>query len=77
MSRRRHRERETFPMPAADEFISGYPLALRFPQSLRRAVEIAASERSTSVAGFLEQILLEKLVRLGLIETRRATDEDD
>ena len=77
MSRRRHRERETFPMPAADEFISGYPLAIRWAHSLRRALGLAAADRGTSVAGFIEQTLLEKLIRSGLIEIRPPMPADD
>jgi hypothetical protein len=76
MSRRRNKEREVFQTPQPEEFLTGYALAFRWPHSLRKGLEIAASERSTSVAGFIEQILLEKLIRIGLIETRRGADEE-
>ena len=75
MSRNRH-EHEAFPMPAADEFTSGYSIGLRWPHSLRRALGIAAAERKTSIAGYIEAILLERLVRIGLIEAKRPADEE-
>jgi hypothetical protein len=37
---------------------------------------IAAAERKTSIAGYIEAILLERLVRIGLIEAKRPADEE-
>jgi hypothetical protein len=63
-------------MPGQDEFITGYALGIRWPHSLRRALGIAAAERKTSIAGFVEAILLEKLIRIGLVGTRRPDEGD-
>jgi hypothetical protein len=73
---RQRRERETWPPPAADEWMSGFALACRFPHSLRKALETAAAERKTSIAGYIEAILLEKLIRIGLVGTRRPDEGD-
>ena len=54
----------------------GYSIGLRWPHSLRRALGIAAAERKTSIAGYVESILLEKLVRIGLVGTKRPADEE-
>ena len=72
----RRRDRETWPPPGPDEFTSGYAIGLRWPHSLRKALGLAAAERKTSIAGYIEAILLERLVRIGLIEAKRPADEE-
>ena len=77
MSRRRNKERcETFPMPDPDAILDSYALGVRWPWSLRRPLELLAAQRRTSVSGCIEAVLLEKLISVGLIETRRATGDD-
>jgi hypothetical protein len=55
-------------MPGPEGVLDGYAIGIRWPHTLRRPLEIAASDRGQSVAQFIEGAVLRALVRADLIE---------
>jgi hypothetical protein len=55
-------------MPSAEDWLAGYAVAIRWPHSVWKALETAASDHKTSIAGYIEGSVLLSLVAAGLIE---------
>ena len=50
---------------------------ISWPHCLRKPLEIAATDRGQSVAGYIETTLLRALTAAGLIEIERRPADDD
>jgi hypothetical protein len=64
-------------LPGPEGVLNGYAVGIRWPHALRRALEIAASGRGQSVAGYIEAVVLRALIAAGLIEIERRPADDD
>jgi hypothetical protein len=74
MLNKTRRKTERFPLPGPEGLLDGYAIGIRWPHALRKPLEIAASDRSQSVAQFIEGAVLRALIAADLIERPRPED---
>jgi hypothetical protein len=55
-------------MPTALDWISGDAVSIRWPSCLKKALGLAAAEHGSSIASFIESILLAALISRGLVD---------